>query len=279
MSDKAILFDSTRCIACRGCQVSCKQWNETDEVIPTKQNGVQAVNRGSYENPPDLSPTTWLTIRFFEKSEGNSIEWLFGRRSCMHCTDAACVEVCPSGALFHNEYGFVTYDKDKCIGCGYCEQHCPFDVPRLNTNIITGVGKMDKCTLCTTPSLDRLSASELPACVKTCPTDALIFGDREELLSKGHRLVDSLRAGNSKAYPNAMLYGEQELGGLHVLYVLTDSPEVYGLPEDPQFPVAATIYKDILGPVARIAWPVVVAGLAFNFVVARFRQKKLGEVH
>lgn len=279
MSDKAILFDSTRCIACRGCQVSCKQWNETDEVIPIKQNGVDAVNRGTYESPPDLSPTAWLTIKFFEKSEGNSLEWLFSRRSCMHCTDAACVDVCPSGALFHAESGFVTYDKAKCIGCGYCSQHCPFDVPRLDTNVITGVGKMDKCTLCTTPSLDRLSAGELPACVKTCPTDALVFGDREELLTRGQQLVNSLRAGNSRSYPNATLYGENELGGLHVLYVLQDSPEAYGLPEDPQFPVVATIYKDFLGPIARILWPVVATGLALNVLVAWFRQRKHGEVH
>jgi formate dehydrogenase iron-sulfur subunit len=271
MSDKAILFDSTKCIACRGCQVACKQWNEL--------SAEETVNSGSYENPPDLSPTTWLTIKFFEKSEGNSIDWLFGRRSCMHCTDAACVEVCPSGALSHSEYGFVIYDKDKCIGCGYCSQHCPFDIPRLDTNIVTGVGKMDKCSLCTTPGLDRVSAGELPACVKTCPTGALIFGDREELLARGHSLVDSLKVGNSKAYPNATLYGEHELGGLHVLYVLTDSPEFYGLPEDPKFPVVATIYKDILGPVARIAWPLVAAGLALNVLVAWFRQKKHEEVH
>jgi formate dehydrogenase beta subunit len=279
MSDKAILFDSSRCIACRGCQVSCKQWNETDEIIPATQNGVKAVNSGTYENPPDLSPTTWLKIQFFEKSEGDSFEWLFGRRSCMHCTDAACVAVCPSGALFHNDYGFVGYDKEKCIGCGYCSQHCPFEVPRLNTNIVTGIGKMDKCTLCTTPTLDRLSAGELPACVKTCPTDALRFGDREELLAEGQRLVNSLRAGNSKSYPNATLYGENELGGLHVLYVLTDSPEAYDLPADPQFPIAATISKDILGPIARIAFPVVAAGLALNVLVAWFRQRKHGEVH
>jgi len=271
MSDKAILFDSTKCIACRGCQVSCKQWNELEAEETT--------NRGTYENPPDLSPNTWITVKFFEKSEDDSLEWLFGRRSCMHCTDAVCVEVCPSGALFHNEYGFVSYDRDKCIGCGYCSQHCPFDVPRLDTNVITGVGKMAKCSLCTTPGLDRISEGWEPACVKTCPTDALIFGDRDDLLAEGYNRVNSLMAGNSKVYPNATLYGEDELGGLHVLYVLTDSPEAYGLPEDPQFPVAATINKDVLGPVARILWPVVAAGLAFNFVVAWFRQRKHEEVH
>ncbi|UCB43646.1 MAG: 4Fe-4S dicluster domain-containing protein [Dehalococcoidales bacterium] len=277
MSDKAILFNTTRCIACRGCQVACKQWNETDEVIPTEQNSVRSVNRGSYENPPDLSPKTWMTIKFIEKPQGDSIEWFFNRRSCMHCTEAACVEVCPSGALYHNEDGFVTYDKDKCTGCGYCEQYCPFDVPRLDTNIVTGVGKMDKCTLCTTPSLNRLSAGEEPACVNTCPTHALVFGDRDELISEAKTLVTGLQTTGSRVYPKATLYGEQELGGLHVLYVLTDSPGVYGLPENPQFPIAATLQRDVFRPLTKVVWLMVAGGLALNVLIAWFRQRQLSE--
>ena len=264
MNDKAILFDATKCMACRGCQVACKQWNELKATTTT--------NRGSYENPPDLSPDNWVMIKFREKAENGTFQWLFSRRSCMHCTDAACVEVCPSGALFHNEYGFVAYDKEKCIGCGYCVEFCPFDVPRLDTNIISGIGKMDKCTLCTTPSLDRLSINEEPACVKTCPTGALTFGDRDELVAEGKKRVDDLKISHSEAYPQAMLYGENELGGLHVLYVLTESPELYGLPKEPQFPVTATIQEDIFRRFGWILWPVVAAGLALNAIVARARQ-------
>jgi len=278
MDEKAILFDATRCTACRGCQVACKQWNENDEFIPIEENGVKAVNWGSYENPPDLSSGTWLKIKFTEIEREGKVDWLFTRRSCMHCTEAACVEVCPSGALYHNDYGFVAYDKDKCIGCGYCEQYCPFNVPRLDAGRITGVGKMDKCTLCTTPGLDRLSISEEPACVKTCPTHALTFGDRDALVMEGNRRVASLRTSNSKAYPQATLYGETELGGLHVLYVLADSPEVYGLPKEPQFPVTVTLQKDVLRPLAWIVWPAVAAGLALNVLVARARQKRKEEV-
>ena len=269
MSEKAILFDTSRCIACRGCQVACKQWNETDEVIPSEQNGVQASNRGSYENPPDLTPETWLIIKFMENAESGNFRWLFSRWSCMHCTEAACVEVCTSGALYHNEDGFVGYDRDKCTGCGYCEQYCPFNIPRLRAGIVTGVGKMDKCTLCTTAGLDRLSAGTEPACVKTCPTNALVFGDREELVSRGKELVGSLRMAN----PKATLYGETELGGLHVMQVLEDVPGVYGLPEEPQFPATVTLQKSVLGPLARVAWPLVAAGLALNAVIAWARER------
>lgn len=269
MSEKAILFDAIKCIGCRACQVACKQWNELKAEVTS--------SKGTYENPPDLSPNTWLTIKFREETLGGTVRWLFSRRSCMHCTEAACVEVCPSGALYHNQYGFVSYDKNKCIGCGYCVEFCPFNVPRLDASRVSGVGKMDKCTLCTTPGLDRLSIGQEPACVKTCPTDALIFGDRDELVTEGRSRVAALKSPHSKAYPKAMLYGETELGGLHVLYVLDDSPEVYALPEEPWFPVAATVYKDIFRPYAPIIWGVVAAGLALNVLIARARQLRKKE--
>ncbi len=269
MNEKAILFDATRCMACRGCQVACKQWNELKAVATT--------NRGTYENPPDLSADTWLTIKFREESENGAFRWLFSRHSCMHCTEAACVEVCPSGALYHNQYGPVAYDKDKCIGCGYCSQFCPFNIPRLDAGRVSGVGKMDKCTLCTTPGLDRFSAGEEPACVKTCPTDALIFGDRDELVAEGKRRVATLKSPHSEAYPRAMFYGETELGGLHVLYVLADSPEVYGLPKEPRFPAAVAIQKDVFHPLTWIVWSAVAAGLALNVLVARARQLRKKE--
>jgi len=277
MGDKAILFDAIRCIACRGCQGACKQWNENDEEIPREENAVHSVNWGSHENPPDLSPQTWLRIRFTEVEREGRVDWLFTRHSCMHCTEAACVEVCPSGALYHHEDGFVAYDKEVCIGCGYCSQYCPFDIPRLDAGRIVGIGKMDKCTLCTTPGLDRLSIGQEPACVKACPTGALEFGEREQLVAEGRRRVSMLRQGSSRAYPRATLYGETELGGLHVLYVLDDSPEVYGLPARPLFPITATIQESIFRPVTWILWGVAAAGLALNVLVARIRQNSGGK--
>ena len=256
--EKAILYDATKCTACRACQVACKQWNE----LPAEET----TNRGTYENPPDLSYKTWVKIKFSEVYRGRQFSWLFARRACMHCTDAGCVRVCPSGALYHHEYGFVTYDKNLCTGCGYCIEACPFDVPRSRRNVVTGIAKMDKCTFCTTPGLDRIDEGWEPACVKTCPTDALVYGDRNDLLARGKRRVQELKAGG---YGNAYLYGEKELGGLHVLYVLDDSPEVYGLPVAPKVPVAVTAWQDVLQPIGWAVGGLAIIGMGLNYIIAR----------
>jgi formate dehydrogenase iron-sulfur subunit len=245
--------------------VACKQWNDNP---PEKE--------ASWEDYPaqgDISPNTWLKIMLHEAESNGRAAFLFTRRACMHCTDAACAEVCPTGALYRHELGFVTYDKDICSGCGYCVDFCPFSVPQSTRNTITGIAKMDKCTLCTTPGADRLAAGYEPACVKSCPTDALVFGDRNDMLSLGRQKVQALK---EKGYSNAYLYGENELGGLHVLYVLQDSPDKYGLPVKPEFPALATMWQDILQPLGLAAGGLVLAGLGLNYIVAR-RAKRAKE--
>ena len=267
MAEKAILYDATRCTACRGCQVACKQWNENDEFIPTEENGVKSKNWGSYENPPDLSPTTWLKMKFTEvEPSPGQVRWLFTRQACMHCTDAGCVRVCPNGSLYHDENGFVGYNKDTCTGCGYCIDACPFGVPRSDRNIITGIAKMDKCTLCTTPTLDRIGAGLEPACVKTCPPDALIYGDRAELVAEGKKRVQALQA---KGFSNAHLYGENELDGLHVMYVLDDSPDVYGLPVAPKVSATTIAWQDVIQPLGWALGGLTIVGLGLNYLIAR----------
>jgi formate dehydrogenase iron-sulfur subunit len=256
--EKAILFDPALCTACRACQVACKQWNAN--------GGVQTTSRGSYENPSDLTPETWLKIEFREVERNGRFDWLFTRRACMHCTDAACVRVCPTGALRHHELGFVTYDKDLCSGCGYCRDFCPFDTPRSERDFFTGLAKMEKCTLCMTPGLDRVAAGYEPACVKSCPTDALKYGDRGELLAEGKKRIQALQA---RGRTNAYLYGEKELGGLHVMYVLDDAPKVYGLPADPRVPPATAAWKDILQPLGWAAGALTLVGLGLNYLVSR----------
>jgi len=223
---KARLIDTSKCMACRGCQVACKQWHELP-AVSTEQ-------LGTYENPPELSGHTWIRVEFIERPG----EWLFRAHTCMHCTEASCEEVCPTGAISH-QGEFVIIDQEWCIGCGYCVQACPFDVPHKDE--ITGTAR--KCTFC----IDRVSNGFEPACAKTCPTGAIQFGEREDLITVAHAKVQALRA---NGHPDASVYGENELGGLHTIYVLTDSPSVYGLPESPKLVTSTGVGQWLSGIIA-----------------------------
>ena len=213
----AMLIDLSKCTGCRACQVACKAWND----LP----GEVTICLGCYDNPPDLSPTTWNRIAFYEfEREADRVAWLFRPVRCLHCTEASCVEVCPTGAAAHHGE-FVVIDQEWCIGCGYCETACPFDVPRLGEGAEKGSAR--KCWFCA----DRVTSGQKPACANSCPTGAIEFGDRNALIAQGQDRVAKLQAAG---LTGANLYGEKLLGGLGQMYVLTDPPSVFDLPEAPK---------------------------------------------
>jgi len=240
----AMLVDVSKCVSCWWCYAACKNYNKLPETI-----------KPDPEQPPPLSPHVWTTLKPVKRGA----EWHSRKQACNHCTDAACVEVCPTGALSYNKLGFVQYDKEKCSGCGYCVEFCPFGVPQLESDKVVGA-VMDKCTFCK----DRVVNGELPACAAACPTGAIKFGKRSELVQEGRERVAILR----QSSPNAVFYGDKELGGLHVMYVLDDSPEEYGLPDAPKVPAAAVV-RDVLKWVGVGAAVAVIAGFGLNYIVAR----------
>jgi len=245
MTEKVKLIDVAKCTGCRGCQLACKQWNG----LPAEQTHAA----GTYQNPPDLQWNTWTLIRFQEhvNSKGQ-LKWLFRKDGCMHCTDAACVKVCPSGALYRSEMGTVGIAKERCIGCKECVAACPFEIPRHDRR----TDKVSKCDLC----LSRVRADLLPSCVKACPTGALKFGDKSDMLKLAYRRVKELGG-------DANVYGDKFVGGTHVLYVLSERKEVYdALPANPRVPLSVIVWKDLLKPLSLIAAGGVLAGSFLHYI-------------
>ncbi|MDO5334649.1 MAG: 4Fe-4S binding protein [Coriobacteriia bacterium] len=262
MTEKAILFDSSRCTACRGCQVACKCWNDLPSE-PTAERPYDSVNwDGKFTHPADLNSCTRLITTFndFEsESSQKRVGWAFGRRACQHCTEAGCVNICPAGALHKDpETGFITYDQSKCIGCQNCSSACPFDVPRYEDQ--GGKTVINKCSGC----VDRVAHGMKPACVTTCQSGALQFGDRDEMIALANERVEFL---HDHGYEDACIYGVDEMAGLHVIQVLKHGMDAHGAVANPSIPVTATL-SGILKPVTAVGAGATVLGLAAMFGLA-----------
>jgi formate dehydrogenase iron-sulfur subunit len=216
--------DTSVCIGCKACEVACKEWN----ALPA--DGLLLTGM-SYDNTAGLGASTWRHVAFIEQptttaaGSGDGVRWLMSSDVCKHCTEAACLDVCPTGALMRSEFGTVVVQDDVCNGCGYCVSACPFGV--IDRREVDGGAH--KCTLC----YDRLGDGLTPACAKACPTESIQFGPLDELRELAQQRVDDLQ---HAGMPQAQLYldnTDDGIGGAGAFFLLLDRPEVYGLPPDP----------------------------------------------
>jgi len=231
-------IDTTTCIGCKACEVACQEWNDLP-VVKTQQTG-------TYQTLPTLDANFWNLIKFQEQTLADGgLAWLMRKDQCMHCADPGCLKACPApGAIVQYANGIVDVNAESCIGCGACATGCPFDVPRFSAS----TGKMSKCTLC----VDRSAVGLEPACVKACPTGCLQFGKKEDMVAAGNQRVKQLQ---DTGFKDAMLYDPPGVGGTSVVTVLAhgDHPEWYGLPRNPQIPLAVRFSKSILRPLGLVA--------------------------
>jgi formate dehydrogenase iron-sulfur subunit len=283
---KGFFTDSSICIGCKACEVACKEWNGVPE------DGLEMLGM-SYDNTGALGASTWRHVAFIEQprrptaSTGTTglvplpmvastsgqnpdavaatgIRWLMSSDVCKHCTQAACLDVCPTGALTRTEFGTVVVQDDICNGCGYCVPACPFGVidRREGPAGTRNIGIAQKCTLC----YDRLGDGMTPACAQACPTQSIQYGDLDELrVRAGHRIEDLHAAGVT----DARLYladPSDGIGGAGAFFLLLDEPEVYGLPPDP---VVTTRDLPAMWRTAAVAGAVMLAGAVAAFVRAR----------
>jgi formate dehydrogenase iron-sulfur subunit len=241
MAIHAFLLDISRCIGCEACAAACMTGNE----LPAGMQYIHLIEQTRGEFP--------------------NLAGGFKNHRCYHCADAACVKVCPTGALF-KEDGMTRLNREVCIGCAYCTDACPFDVPHIVD------GRSSKCDACASTT----AAGGKPWCVQTCPSDALRYGERQEILAEAHRRVEAIKT----RYPKARVYGETEAGGLGVIMVLPDDPEVLDLPANPDVPLLVKTWQQVVQPAALglTALSVAVTGVA-AVIARRNHMQELKQLH
>jgi formate dehydrogenase iron-sulfur subunit len=262
--------DTSVCIGCKACEVACKEWNQVPQREDISFTGTSMDNTGSLgadswrhvafiEQPTghEHGLTGQVGLEWFGDDPGlppgahgaqeslppvfhgaaappdeQAFRWLMSSDVCKHCTEAACLEVCPTGAIFTTEFETIVVQDDVCNGCGYCVTACPYGVIERRSPGQPGGGGAFKCTLC----YDRMRGEQQPACAQACPTDSIQFGPLDELRERAAARAEDLIAAG---VPGVQLYGadpDDGVGGNGAFFLLLDDPEVYGLPPDPVTP-------------------------------------------
>ncbi len=259
-----ILYDATLCIGCKACMVGCRKANN----LPAETIGPQKL----WDNPIDLSARTLNIIKKYVSGTGEYKDreingFSFIKRHCMHCVDPACVSACPASAMTKDKkIGIVSYNKDACIGCRYCQVACPFNIPKFEWD--NPFPQIVKCQLCN----HLLAKGELPGCCDACPTGASLFGPAAALLEEAKRRqkmqpgsyydfpVSTITSGKIQYQQAAQyiprIYGENEVGGAQVLMLAGVPFEKLGLPDLPSGSYVAlaeniqhTLYKGMILPI------------------------------
>jgi formate dehydrogenase iron-sulfur subunit len=191
-----VLVDTTRCIGCRACEQACAR--EHGFPVP------DVVNDGALEQERLTSETQWTLVNRYSTSQGD----VYVKRQCFHCWQPACAAACLTNAMEKTTQGPVIWHPDRCMGCRFCMISCPFDIPKFEYH--SWNPRIQKCTLC----FERLQEGKKPACVEACPTDALAFGRKRELME-----IARVRIYNHPGRYVHKIYGEHEVGGTGWLYL------------------------------------------------------------
>jgi Fe-S-cluster-containing dehydrogenase component len=248
-----LLYDATRCVGCKSCMVACSQYNEL--TPDTRQDGL-------HQAPPALNSYTKNIIKLWRSEDGSDHSYF--KQQCMHCIDPGCMNACMFGGLQKDEAtGVVWWLGSKCVGCRYCEIACPFHIPSFQWDGFNP--KIVKCELCRTP-MAKDPTKKQPGCTKVCPTNAVIYGTRPELLKEAKKRI----ADNPGKYYQSKVFGEHEAGGTQVLYLSRVAFDKIGLPDvgDDSIPsglkYSHMAYKWLALPIALYAGMVYFAGKNFK---------------
>jgi len=202
-----VLVDTTRCIGCRACEVACGQANGM--LVPDVEKDA------ALEKERTTSEKQWTVVNRYKTEKGE----VFVKKQCMHCWQPACTAACLTNAMFKTKEGPVIWNADKCMGCRYCMISCPYNIPKFEYNEWNP--DIQKCTMC----YGRLQEGKQPACVEACPADALMFGQKRDLME-----IARVRIYNHPRQYVRHIYGEQEVGGTGWLYLASVPFEQLGFP-------------------------------------------------